>query len=366
MIDEAINLNLAKIKKTIFGKYMNMIMAESQDAKGAYTLVRNLQKRFADKLDVISATLGESKNFEEVLWLRDEGLHGGGSRFQARDFSLFNTASINVSQVHYDEIPQKNLKSATAISTIIHPKNPHVPSIHIHISLTELRNAPAYWRVMADLNPSILNKDDKNSFDNALKELAGGTYKEGKLQGEKYFDIPALERKRGVSHFYLENYKTTDKKQDLELAKNFGEGIIDKYIEIITAAFTSRTKISQADIQEQLKYHTLYLFQVLTLDRGTTSGLLIHNQNDVGIMGSLPSHVDKKLLLSWAKKVPSPQEYLILSLGECLNDDGIVNDDVKIKLANVVRKHYKTYPEALSMQASGNTVPSTVDNHTKD
>ncbi len=363
MIDEAINLNLAKIEKTIFGKYMNMIMAESQDAKGAYTLVRNLQKRFADKLDVISSTLGECKNFEEVLWLRDEGLHGGGSRFEARDFSLFNTASVNVSQVHYDEMPQKNLKSATAISTIIHPKNPNVPSIHIHISLTELRNAPAYWRVMADLNPSILNKDDKNSFDNALKDLAGGIYQEGKLQGEKYFDIPALGRKRGVSHFYLENYKSADKKQDLELAKSFGEGIIDKYIEIITAAFTSRTKMSQADIQEQLNYHTLYLFQVLTLDRGTTSGLLIHNQNDVGIMGSLPSHVNKKLLLSWAEKVQEPQDKLVNALSAVINDKGEIDVITKVKLAEIVRTHYKTFPNALSMQASGNTIPSTVKNH---
>ncbi|RUM62942.1 MAG: coproporphyrinogen III oxidase [Sulfurimonas sp.] len=345
---------------------MKMILAESQDAKNAYTLVRSLQKRLADKLDLISTSLGEGKNFEEVFWLRDEGIHGGGSRFEARDFSLFNTASINISQVHYDEIPQKNLKSATAISTIIHPKNPNVPSIHIHISLTELRNASVYWRVMADLNPSILNKDDKNSFDNALKGLAGRTYKEANLQGEKYFDIPALGRKRGVSHFYLENYKTADKAQDLELAKKFGEGIIDKYIEIITAAFTSRTKISQEDKQEQLNYHTLYLFQVLTLDRGTTSGLLIHNQNDIGIMGSLPSHIDKELFLSWSKKVSTPQEYLIKSLGKCLNEDGVVNADVKIKLANVVREHYKRYPEALSMQASGNTLPSTIANHTKD
>ena len=125
---------------------MKMILAESQDAKNAYTLVRSLQKRLADKLDLISTSLGEGKNFEEVFWLRDEGIHGGGSRFEARDFSLFNTASINISQVHYDEISQKNLKSATAISTIIHPKNPNVPSIHIHISLTELRNTSVYWR----------------------------------------------------------------------------------------------------------------------------------------------------------------------------------------------------------------------------
>ena len=62
-----------------------MIMASSTEAKEAYILVRNLQKRFADKLDTISTEFGECKKFEEVTWLRDEGTHGGGSRFEARD-----------------------------------------------------------------------------------------------------------------------------------------------------------------------------------------------------------------------------------------------------------------------------------------
>ena len=137
---------------------MKMIMASSKDAKSAYTLVRSLQKRFVDKLNFLSKTIGEDKEFEEVAWLRDKGLHGGGNRYEFRDEKLFNTASVNISQVHYDEMPEKNLKSATAISTIIHPKNPNVPSVHIHISLTELRDGSSYWRLMADLNPSIYNE----------------------------------------------------------------------------------------------------------------------------------------------------------------------------------------------------------------
>ena len=342
---------------------MKMIMAGSQDAKNAYKLVRGLQIRFVDKLNKLCANVGQNREFQEVTWLRDEGLHGGGSRFEARDEKLFNTASVNVSQVHYDEMPEKNLKSASAISTIIHPKNPHVPSIHIHISLTELRDGSSYWRLMADLNPSIKNTKDKNIFDKALKELSGKTYEEGSLQGDKYFNIPALNRHRGVCHFYLENYKTDDKTKDLEFANSFGEGVIDSYIEIITSAFNQRTEIGQEDLQEQLNYHTLYLFQVLTLDRGTTSGLLIHNQNDVGIMGSLPTHVNRDLLESWSQKVKTPQDELVKSLVSVINADGLVDVPTKEKLAQQVREHYKKHPQALKAQASGNTVPNTVNNH---
>lgn len=342
---------------------MTMIMAKSDDAQNAYKLVRALQKRFADKLSALSAEIGEDKKFEEVTWLRDEGLHGGGSRFEARDESLFNTGSVNVSQVHYNELPDRNLQSATAISTIIHPKNPHVPSVHIHISLTELKGNKSYWRVMADLNPSIQYEEDRVNFETALKGLAGETYKEGSAQGDKYFDIPALSRTRGVSHFYLENYKTEDKQKDYDFANQFGEGIIDKYVEIITNAFKTRTEISLHDNAAQLDYHTLYLFQVLTLDRGTTSGLLIHNQNDVGIMGSLPTFINKELLNSWSTKVETPQDKLVIALATTLHDNGAVDVPTKERLAQIVREHYTKHPQALGMQASGNTVPSTVNNH---
>jgi len=340
-----------------------MVMSASKDAIGAYKLVRNLQKRFVDKLDKLSAAIGEKKKFEEISWLRDEGLHGGGSRFESRDNKLFNTASVNVSQVHYDEMPEKNLQSATAISTIIHPKNPHVPSIHIHISLTELKDKSSYWRVMADLNPSIHNEDDKSTFNNSLKNLSGTTYGEGSLQGDKYFNIPALKRHRGVSHFYLENYKTLNKEQDYSFSNKFGEGVIDTYIDIISNAFETRREFSTQEMQQQLDYHTLYLFQVLTLDRGTTSGLLIHNQNDIGIMGSLPTYINKKLLQSWSKEVEPSQNKLVKNLVNVINDEGLIDSYTKEKLAQVVRNHYKRFPQALKMQASGNVIPSTVNNH---
>ena len=342
-----------------------MIMAKSQEAEEAYKLVIRLQKRFIYKLDLLCATLGENKPFEEITWLRDDGVHGGGNRFESRDHILFNTASVNVSQVHYDEMDEKKLQSASALSTIIHPRNPKVPSVHIHISLTQFRDGSFYWRIMADLNPSLENSGDEIFFNQALKKLSKDSYEEGKKQGEKYFYIPALKRHRGISHFYLENYKTENRENDYVFANNFGEGIIDAYIDIITNAFKKRNSFSVYDIKQQLDYHTLYLFQVLTLDRGTTSGLLVHNQNDLGIMGSLPTFINKKLLESWAKNVELPQDELIHNLVEVINEKGQIDAETKVKLAQVVREHYKKHPEALKMQASGNTIPPTVSNHKK-
>ena len=341
--------------------------AKSPQAKEAYELVKGLQAYFVTKLNALALEYGEGKSCEAVVWGRDGGKHGGGSRYETRDMVVFNRGSVNVSQVHYDDDPIKKLGSASAISTIIHPRNPHAPSMHMHISWTQMRNGEGYWRIMADLNPSILTESDldKKIFSSMLKEVTGKLYEVGASQGERYFDIPVLGRTRGVSHYYLEGYNTGDFQIDKAFAKEVGEAVIDKYIGIISAKLATHPTFTEEKKQEQLAYHTLYLFQVLTLDRGTTSGLLVHNQNDVGIMGSIPSHVNRDILALWQGLMPKPQDELVASLLDALPKENPtpVDQKTKIKLANAVRKHYKKHPEALSMQASGESVPPTVDNH---
>ncbi len=336
--------------------------ASSISAQAAYTLVQDLQEYFVTQLNGISQTWGSNTPFEAIEWFRDEGKHGGGLRYEARDETVFNRASVNISQIHYDDIAQKALASASAISTIIHPNNPHAPSMHMHISWTELKNSKGYWRIMADLNPSIENSEDRSSFTANLKAMAPACSSEALAQGERYFFIPALERHRGVSHFYLENFNSQDSEADKILAKECGQSVIDTYIAILNKNLAKT--VTPQDKEAQLAYHTLYLFQVLTLDRGTTSGLLVHDQNDVGILGSLPSQVDKSLLQKWLSKMPSPQDKLLQSIIDILPDSSIMIDQkIKKSLAEAVRVHYEHYPEALSLQASGNIIPPTVQNH---
>ena len=337
--------------------------AKSPQAESAYQLVEELQAYFVSKLNDVSYTFGEAVDFEAVEWFRDEGKHGG-VRYEARDNTIFNRASVNVSQVHYDDVSKK-LGSASAISKIIHPQNPHVPSMHMHISWTEMKEGKGYWRIMADLNPSLKNDVFQRDFEMALERVADAYYEEGKEQGDRYFYIPALKRTRGVSHFYLENFSTDNFESDRAFAKKMGESVINAYIGIVVQALQHYIGYTLQEKTTQLDYHTLYLFQVLTLDRGTTSGLLIHDQNDVGIMGSIPSHINRTLLESWKVLMPKPQDELVQSLLDALPSEvpTPVEVDTKKALAKAVRTHYKKYPEALRLQASGAVIPDTVNNH---
>jgi len=345
--------------------HMKRIPANSASATRGHELVSSLQSRFVAGLERLAAELGSTQRFSPVEWFRDEGSHGGGVRFETADGDLFGRGSVNVSQVHYDDNPDKKLGSASAISTIIHPVNPLAPSVHIHISWTEMKSGVGYWRMMADLNPSNANKEHTDQFLAAMQKAAPNSFDEAVAQGNPYFFIPALGRHRGVAHFYLENYRTGDADADYALAKTVGEASIDTYLDILGQALQSPAVAGKEQQAAQLAYHTLYFFQVLTLDRGTTTGLLVHNQNDVGIMGSLPAYVDRDLLSAWVTRMQAPQGKLLTALIAALPDTSpaLVDEPVKQKLAAVVRTHYQTYPEAIDMQASGYTIPPTVKNH---
>ena len=336
------------------------LWAESGHACRALLLVESLQTRFVKGLEQLG---GEA--FTKVEWLRDEGRHGGGQRFGIEDSAMFGRASVNVSQVHYDDELSRKLGSASAISTIVHPQHPLAPSVHIHISWTEMKDGSGYWRMMADLNPSNPNDADKEQFLHALKAASGDLFDAAVAQGDRYFYIPALGRHRGVVHFYLENFNTGNFETDYALASAVGEAAIDTYLDILKNSVEGAEDPIDQVLAAQLAYHTLYLLQVLTLDRGTTLGLMVHDQNDIGILGSLPAKVDKNLLQSWVSRMPEPQDRLLEGILKALPDSGvcIVDSEVKQKLADAVRSHYLEYPEALELQASGNSTPPTVENH---
>jgi len=344
---------------------MKRIPAKSTSATKGHELVSSLQSRFVAGLEKLADELGSAQHFSPVEWFRDEGVHGGGIRYETADGDLFGRGSVNVSQVHYDDNPKKKLGSASAISTIIHPVNPLAPSVHIHISWTEMKDGSGYWRMMADLNPSNANVADKATFLNALQQAAPAQFEEAEQQGDRYFYIPVLNRHRGIAHFYLENYATDNAEADYQLAKGVGEAAIDTYLDILGRTLKSEAMATDAEKEAQLAYHTLYLFQVLTLDRGTTTGLLVHDQNDVGIMGSIPAYVDRDLLRSWVDRMQPPQHQLLNALVAALPDStpALVDTEVKRRLAAVVRNHYRAHPEAIDMQASGNIIPPTVKNH---
>ena len=323
----------------MIGHYRTLmrVFATSEQAQYALAALTQVQHDFVDKL----STLSTGTTFTPVEWLRDQGTHGGGQRYEASTNSVFNRASVNISQVQYEDKPDKAFLSATALSTIIHPQHPLAPSIHIHVSWTELKNGKCYWRLMADLNPAIEDPNDTALFNSVLQEATGEHYESGIEQGEQYFYIPALNKHRGVCHFYLEGF-VGNEQTPKQFAIDFAKQVIDCYIHILTDKFSCLPPPSDQELSQQLDYHTLYLYQVLTLDKGTTAGLLIHSQNDVGTLGSLPAYINRELLANWITQSDIAQQPLVQSLVNLFPEQKTVHvsPDIKAKIAEAIRAHY--------------------------
>jgi coproporphyrinogen III oxidase len=346
-----------------YSRRVTITRASSPRAADAHALVVTLQRHMVQAMEALGRDA-----FVATRWARDGGRHGGGERWETSTTAIFNRASVNVSQVHYDDEPARKLASATALSTIIHPAHPRAPSLHLHVSWTEMRDGESYWRVMADLNPAIADATATAAFVACLRNVAPSVYAEATAQGDRYFWIPALGRHRGVAHFYLEGYRTASFEDDAALARTVGDTVIDTYAGLVSAALVAHPAPTEGERAAQLAYHTTYVFQVLTLDRGTTSGLLVHDQNDVGILGSLPSHVDRALFASWANRVAAPQDALVRTLVDAIpivagGEPSPIEPATKQALATAVRQFYRAHPEALAMQASGAVLPATVANH---
>lgn len=334
--------------------------ATDAKAREALALLSGLQQHWVSGLQ----QLGEN-TLQQHAWLRAEGRCGGGQRYQAADSPLFNRVALNLSQVQYETEPERPLASATALSCILHPQHPHWPSLHMHISWTAPKNSPGSWRLMADLNPALPAAADQQRFSQALQALAPDHWEQAFAEGERYFYIPALQRHRGVSHFYLECLQAPDPLAAPAAVQAFGRGVIDTYLGLLQAKQASDLPVSAEDQAAQLAYHSLYFFQVLTLDRGTSSGVLVHSDNDTGILGSLPAAVDKDLLSRWLPQMPAPQDQLLSALLAALPDSqpSPVREDLKPTLAEILRRHYRLHPQALALQARGSTLPPTIQNH---
>ena len=336
---------------------------QSEESRTLLEMFSTLQGAFATLLEGMPGHQPHGTEFRRVPWLRDGGRHGGGERLALRRNGAFDNASLNVSCVHYDDLPDRKLASATALSCIVHPAHALSPSLHMHTSWTALKSGSHSWRLMCDLNPATPHPPHTERFVSTVREIVGERFEHGAAQGDQYFFIPALKRHRGAAHFYLEGHRGESWESDKALVQSFVEAVSETYAALVRESHA--WEVHEAERRAQLEYHTIYLFQVLTMDRGTTSGLLAHQDNDLGILGSLPSRAAPALLRRWVDAVPEAQQPLVQRIAETLGDAPVVDvdDAMRLRLVQVVREHYRANPEALAHQARGFVLPPTVANH---
>jgi coproporphyrinogen III oxidase len=263
-----------------------------------------LQSHLIDILEVIEgeATLSQYEKpagkFVRKSWDREGG---GGGIMAVLEGRVFEKAGVNFSEVHgeFSEEFRKQIPGAeedprfwaSGISVVIHPRNPHVPIIHMNTRMIQTQKL--WFGGGADLTPCFPVEKDTKDFHAALEKACNSydpaAYEKFKKWADEYFYLPHRQEPRGVGGIFYDYVNSGDWDHDFAFTQTVGKTFVSIYPEIVRRHLN--TPWTELDRKAQLKKRGRYVEFNLIYDRGTHFGLKTGG-NVEAILMSLPPLVE--------------------------------------------------------------------------
>ena len=177
---------------------------------------------------------------------------------------------------------------ASGISLVCHPRNPHVPAVHLN---TRMFWTPTAWWFGGgtDLNPAIEYAEDTAHFHQVLKAHLDphgeGEYPRQKAWADDYFFVPHRGRARGVGGIFLDDHNSGDWERDFGMIHDIGAAFLPAWVPLVERR--AGQAWSEEDRDRQLIHRGLYAEFNLVYDRGTKFGLASGHDPEAVLM-SLP------------------------------------------------------------------------------
>ncbi|KAK8849454.1 hypothetical protein IAR55_004787 [Kwoniella newhampshirensis] len=297
------------------------------------TWVRELQDHIVKTIEEIEATSTpnefspspEPAKFLRDAWIRPSG--GEGSSCVLAGGRVFEKAGVNISIVHGMLPPQAQRAMlpdhpslpeptgtvpyfVTGLSIVMHPRNPHVPTVHLNYRYFELEDPdtgkPKTWWFGggSDLTPSYLDEEDVKHFHSTLKQACDKHderyWPDFKSACDKYFYIPHRGESRGVGGFFFDDLTTSSpihappistlpapsQDQIFDFVKSASGAFLPAYVPIV---YKHRNDPwTEAERRWQQLRRGRYVEFNLVYDRGTKFGLNIPGARVESILMSLP------------------------------------------------------------------------------
>ena len=260
-------------------------------------------KRFVEALQIrIIKRLEQADEDVSVQvdqWDRAEG--GGGITAVLEDGALFEKAGVNTSAVHGPlpgrmaevlEVDEKPFY-ATGLSLVIHPRSPHVPTVHANFRYFALgddlmRPDDQWFGGGADLTPYYPRLEDAQHFHRVWKEVCDGhdsaDYPAFKQECDDYFYLDHRNEARGVGGIFYD-YLRDDPEGTFFFSREAGRAFLRSYMPIVERR--KDEDWGEREREYQLIRRGRYVEFNLVYDRGTKFGLETDGRTE-SILMSLP------------------------------------------------------------------------------
>jgi len=192
------------------------------------------------------------------------------------------------------------------VSVIVHPRNPHVPTVHLNVRCFAAEKAgepPVWWFGGGmDLTPYYGFEEDVRHF-HAMRKLAvKGRYARFKKWCDEYFHLKHRNEPRGVGGIFFDDLADDDA---FDLTRSVGDRFLAAYVPIID----KRKDLSYGERERNFQAYRRgrYVEFNLVYDRGTLFGLQSGGRTE-SILMSLPPVVNWRY--DWKPEPGSPEEKL--------------------------------------------------------